>query len=706
MKSTAKLYVRQDVGRGDPLILLHGMFGDGSQWDTITQILRKDYRVIVVDLYGHGRSPRPEGATYTDTEHVQTLRNTLESLHATEHATIVGYSMGGAVALAYSSTYPQSVDQLYMISTPFYLKPEDMISNKYAGSVLFAKISTGLFDLVEKIMHPNNPVADTFVRFGNTSKKFHAMIGANDNVLDADIIRLNIKHLINEFDFVGHLKKLKSPATFFAGKKDALVAQTQLNALRQFQPYMDIQRLDIIKMDHMLVQNLPKEISGLIRKNLTNELHIGADKGKGAPLVLIHGIEGSSYYWNAYIDPLSELRRVVTIDLLGFGESPKPLNIAYSLDDQVKRLELTLEKEGIKKFDVIAHSLGCLVALAYAAKHPTRVASLTLLAPVFVTDKADSTNHIIKRLHLVDKISYGSYLYSSTAQALGYQRLSKYLPSLRTLNNAIRNQKALELAKKAKNIPVKVIYGTRDALIDTTYMAKVMKSFKNAEVIEYKGQGHNFALYKPAETLTYMFPTTKYASQPGKAPVIPRTFARQLVSLAAPILLVKSLLYIAAGVLLFTSFAPAVITLGVAGYFFYLGHSYIRGAFSLKNERYSYFWYVMLGLAIGAFGIFVIMNPQYALKISVFVGCGIVLLAGAARLIVGLAWPSKESTRRALLSTGCLLFIVGALALMGGIISIKLIVYTVAILAIARGIQFIGYVIMATIFAYVRGFNR
>ncbi len=703
--NAAKLYVRQDIGEGNPLVLLHGMFGDGSQWSTISKILSKNYRVIVVDLLGHGRSPRPKKAIYTDKEHVEALRNTLKSLKATKNATVVGYSMGGAVALAYSSSYPESVIQLYLISTPFYLKPEEMISNKYAGSIMFTKISTGVLGAIQKVMRPDS-VGGRFADIGNKSAKFHAMIGANDNVLDADIIRLNIQNLVTEFDFIGHLKKLQDPLTFFAGKKDVFVVQPQLNALRQFQPYMDIQRLEVIKIDHMLVQNLPREISGLIKKNLVNALHIEVDEGKGPPLLLIHGIEGSSTYWRHLIKPLSEHNRVITVDLLGFGKSPKPLNISYSLSDQVRFLESTIEKLGLKKFDIAAHSLGALVALAYAAKHPEQVKSLTLLAPVFVTDDADSTNQIIKRLHLVDQISDGSYLYSSTAQALGYKRMSKYLPSLRTLNNAIRNQKAVDLAKKAKNIPIRVIYGQKDGLIDKIYLEKVINLFKKAEIIEFQKQGHNFALSKPEETLEYMFPGKTYVSKPGKLPVIPPTFAKHLVALAIPVLTLKSLLYIATGILLFTKFAPVIVTFGAAGYFFYLGFGYIQGAFSLKNERFSYFWYILLGLAIITFGIFVFRNPQYALNISTFVICGLVLLAGISRVIVGLFWTTKKYLKNSLLFTGSLMVVAGTLALAGGIISIKLIVYTIAVLLIARGAQFAAYAIMAIMFAYVRGFNR
>ncbi|MCA9343392.1 alpha/beta fold hydrolase [Candidatus Saccharibacteria bacterium] len=700
-----KLFVRQDVGKGDPLVLLHGMFADGSQWDVIAKILSKDYRVIVVDLLGHGRSPRPKGATYSDKEHVSALRSTLESLGATKNSTVVGYSMGGAVALAYSSSYPESVEQLYLISTPFYFEPEQMIPNKYAGSILFTKVSTGIFTLIEKIIHPGS-LGDKVVRFANQSSQFHKMIGANDNELDAQIISKNLEMLVHKFDFVGHLKRLKVPVTFYAGKKDIFIVQPQLNALRQYQPFMDIHRLDIIKVDHMLVQNLPKEICQFIKVNKQKLLHVSEDIGKGKPLILLHGIESSGNYWSPLIKSLAEKNRVITIDLLGFGESPKPLNIAYTLDDQVRYLEDTLQNLRINEFDVIAHSLGSLVALAYGGKYPKKVKSLTLLSPVFVPDNANSKNQIIKRLHFVDKISSGSYMYSKTAQALGYKRMAKYLPFIRSIQSAIRNQHSIALAKQAKAIPVKILYGENDGLIDKTYLNQVARIFKHAEVTSIPNQGHNFALFQPDTTLDLIYPDQKFKTKPKKASVIPPSFAKQLVKLASPALLFESIIYVGAGILLFTDFAPYIFTLGLAGYLFHLGYSYVRGAFSLKNEGFSYLGYILLGLLIVGFGWFFIKNTSDALKVSSLVIAGLVLLAGVARLIVGFTWVKVQRIKTQLLTTGVLMLLVGAGALAGGLFSIKVIVYTIAGLLMVRGIQFGAYATVAIVFAYIRGFNK
>lgn len=698
-----KLHVRIDTGTGKPLILLHGMFADGSQWNEIAKLLRDDFRVITVDLLGHGKSPRPKGATYSNKEHVAALRTTLESLNATDSATVVGYSMGGAVALAYSSTYPQSVKQLYLISTPFYLKPEEMIPAQYSSSLLFTKLSTSVFKQVERAMNPDG-IGGLITDLGNKSSKFHAMIGANENQLDPIIIRKNLNKLVRQFDFIGHLKKLRAPLTFYAGKKDVFIVQGQLDALRQYQPNMDIQRLDIIKIDHMLVQNLPHEIARLLKKNKDELLNIGFDKGKGEPLLLLNGIESSSDYWQPLLPALAQDRSVIAIDLLGFGRSPKPLNIAYTLEDHALWLRQTIDSLGLKKFSIIGHSLGALVALTYAAQHKNQVKDLTLLSPVLIP-KNGISNQILKRIHFVDKIAEGSNIHSRIAKALGYKRMSQYMPLVRSVKNGVQHQNVPRLFDAIKYIPTTVLYGRNDTLIDKSYLEHVTRTLKKVTLVELNA-GHNLPFFKPKETLQNLREFNTTGHEIKKSGALPRTFLQQLAKLAAPTLCAKSILSIAAGLLLFTSFAPWVVTFGLGFYIFKIGYSYVRGAFSLKNENLSYFGYIFLGITGILLSYSLVNRPALALNISLFIICGIIILSGLCRLIVAMLWATQKRLRRSLLISGVAMLLIGLSALSGSIMSTKLIVATIGMLAIIRGIQFGFYATTALALAYVRGFNQ
>lgn len=700
-----KLHVREDAGAGNPIVLLHGIFGDGTQWRSISRMLMKDHRVIVVDMLGHGKSPRPEGAKYTSDEHAIALRNTLMELRATENLTVVGYSMGGAVALSYSAMFPDNVAQLCLLSTPFYLKSDQMISMNYTNSLMFTKVSLVLYRLGDSILR-NKKSADKITAFANDSAQFHKMIGAHDNELDGEIVRRSLKEMVWDFDFAGNLAKVTAPTTIYAGKKDLFIVQGQLYALKQIKPYADIERLDLIKVDHMLVQNLPREITSLITRNLNQLLHVGADEGSGDVLVLLHGIESSSSYWTHLVPALSEHHRVISIDLLGFGMSPKPSNIAYSLDDQVNALHRTLESMDIKKFTLAGHSLGSIVALAYSAQYSDRVASLIMFSPVIISEAVKSDRDILKRVDFINKVSDTSFMLTETAQAIGDKRIKKYIPFVRSLDNSIKDQDSHHLAHMAKEVPIAMVYGQNDPLVDKKLLHNLTGEFKNSSVVEIPGGFHNFPMFEPHMVLEAIDKDLEHENQPKPADRLPATFLKQIVRLSAPILMVKSVLYILAGGLLFTDFAPYVLAMGLVAYVVSRGVGIIKGAFTLKNEEIAYIGYVLLGLGMVAAGYYLIKHPETSLHITALIIGVLVILSGLIRVIVGLMWTKSKNLRMSLLLTGSALVIVGFGVLLGNLISIYVVVYSIAIYLLARGIQFGIYSTGSVVMAYVRGFNK
>jgi pimeloyl-ACP methyl ester carboxylesterase len=87
-------------------------------------------------------------------------------------------------------------------------------------------------------------------------------------------------------------------------------------------------------------------------------------------LIFVHGLTGSKNYWKRELETINQTHKLLLIDLLGFGDSPKP-NSDYSLDTQLKALENVIIKE---KFNdgqtlIVGHSMGSTIALALLAKH-------------------------------------------------------------------------------------------------------------------------------------------------------------------------------------------------------------------------------------------------------------------------------------------------------------------------------------------------
>jgi len=104
--------------------------------------------------------------------------------------------------------------------------------------------------------------------------------------------------------------------------------------------------------------------------------------GRGAPLVLIHGLATTRRIWATVAPELARTRRVVMLDVPGFGESP-PAGAGFELEAVAARIAGVLGDQA--PFDLVGHSLGGGLALTLAARHPESVERLVLVAPAGLT---------------------------------------------------------------------------------------------------------------------------------------------------------------------------------------------------------------------------------------------------------------------------------------------------------------------------------
>ena len=93
-------------------------------------------------------------------------------------------------------------------------------------------------------------------------------------------------------------------------------------------------------------------------------------------LVFIPGLGGTTRYWESGVQSLGDRYRIVLIDLLGFGESPKPWT-QYTVNRQMLELEAVLKTYG--QLTLIGHSLGALLAIAFADRFPGSVSKVVLI---------------------------------------------------------------------------------------------------------------------------------------------------------------------------------------------------------------------------------------------------------------------------------------------------------------------------------------
>jgi pimeloyl-ACP methyl ester carboxylesterase len=227
----------------------------------------------------------------------------------------------------------------------------------------------------------------------------------------------------------------------------------------------------------------PAAVSSWLRRYLKIPYKLYAEQAgpaDGPTIILLHGIATSSKGWDQLVPQLATKYRCISIDLLGFGESPKPRHAAYSPVEHVASIRRTLRGLKLKKpYIVVGHSLGSLLAARYVRLYPDEVAKFYMLSPPIYVGMTDT-----QRRKRYAKLRVGSYM-----RAYSYLRRHKrftltgarhvhkilrakqmmldddtWIPFERSLEQCIENQNIIA-DMRANQTPTKILYGTRDPLI-------------------------------------------------------------------------------------------------------------------------------------------------------------------------------------------------------------------------------------------------
>lgn len=110
-------YAVYEAGRGSPVVFLHGFTGSARSFRGLFESLSNDYHVFAVDLLGHGESDAPSQWTRYSMEHEIADLQALLMAKGLEKVTLLGYSMGGRVALSFACKYPHIVQSLILESS-------------------------------------------------------------------------------------------------------------------------------------------------------------------------------------------------------------------------------------------------------------------------------------------------------------------------------------------------------------------------------------------------------------------------------------------------------------------------------------------------------------------------------------------------------------------------------------------------------------
>lgn len=220
------------IGRGEPVVFLHGMAGSHRYWFDIAKVMDEKYQLVLPDLLGFGRSPKPRDSDYSYETHVKAILKALVDKKIKYPFTIVGHSMGTLIALRLAAEYPKLVTKVVLVNPVFFDNKKEALNtfNKAyrAPSWLFYG---PLCNFACKIVCTPKPSAKLFYRmlYPNLPRQVTDDVPYHTYTSYS----LTMKHIIFEQNYKNDFKKVKAPTIILYGKHDKALKIEKLQCVKQ-----------------------------------------------------------------------------------------------------------------------------------------------------------------------------------------------------------------------------------------------------------------------------------------------------------------------------------------------------------------------------------------------------------------------------------------------------------------------------------------
>ena len=253
-----------------------------------------------------------------------------------------------------------------------------------------------------------------------------------------------------------------------------------------------------------------------MKKINVNDIQLAYERrGKGTPLVLIHGYPLDHHLWDEVVPLLEGTFDVILPDLRGFGESTLG-DYSPRMEDYASDIAGLLDYLGIQKTAIAGHSMGGYVALAFLRQYPQRVRGLGLVSSQVLPDPPDRKEGRYKSAADVAENGIASVVatmtpkFTSNEKLQGFARTSMerqqptaYIAALKSMAERMDSTSLLS----SLNVPVVIVHGDSDALIPIDRAREVKAALPKAHFVEISGVGHMpmmEAKEKTAEALKHL----------------------------------------------------------------------------------------------------------------------------------------------------------------------------------------------------------
>lgn len=238
-------------------------------------------------------------------------------------------------------------------------------------------------------------------------------------------------------------------------------------------------------------------------------------KGTGPPLLLLHGLMCTSFFFRPILERLAKDFTVYAVDIIGFGRSDKRPTLDYTKRHMAEVARNFMLTQGIEQFAVIGHSMGGEVALNMACYFPQNVQRLVLVGtagqvrsrqlPRWIWGHKGLTCFLLRNVFLSFPLQYYvCYLSVYRPDRLPTQEfqesfaLNAFMPA-ETLYRLMKDAEREQLGDQLQNIrqPALIIWGQHDRIIAKLYGEKLHQQLPNSRLQILENCGHLVYLEDP-----------------------------------------------------------------------------------------------------------------------------------------------------------------------------------------------------------------
>lgn len=245
------------------------------------------------------------------------------------------------------------------------------------------------------------------------------------------------------------------------------------------------------------------------------------EQGTGSPILFLHGFMGKSECWQTLVANLSTRHRCIGLDLLGCGESSKPM-IRYDIARMVAFVRGFVAEMEIEPCAIVGHSLGGWIASAYGLAYPNTLTHLILLAPAGIRDDSfcgryDHLRPLLWRtpvvdwaLRLMQPIAFLAGKHKDLQKILWIRHELNTQPAPRSfLLDRMRPEDAIDTVEKEIDqlqVPTLVITGDTDETIPLWHSQTYAEKIPNAQMVILPEADHSLPQHYAPQLAEHITP--------------------------------------------------------------------------------------------------------------------------------------------------------------------------------------------------------